>query len=393
MGKQKVKFVNYKKYQKGLKELFSFIQMEPENQTAVASSIIMKNGIILLSGVYGTGKTQLVNLIKKLFFSDGKGNYDYDYETCHQDLTAFDVLYHLDLAELQKGREIVHPKKMVSARMKFLNEIQRANPAFYNSMLSLLSERKITYRDEVFESPPYVFFMDRNPLDSGSTDIPKAFLDRIDIMINFSTIDIKKSINLLKVREKEYGMEWDSLETLVKDYMTSDMIEEIWYDVIKVGIDEKIQLLANFLIKSFSVCLKVDRSQINKYYLLDCDSCKFKGEICSHILEVPGVRGINSLLKFAQARAWLAKRESVDFKDLIFALPFILSHRVEIKKSELSLYENEYKWIKEKAIEEILMNKFENWQKIAEDYFNKEFNLIRISSKEDLVVRELLKEE
>ena len=393
MEKQKVKFVNHQKYHNGLKELFGFIQMEPENQTAIASSIIMKNGIILLNGVYGTGKTQLVNLIKKIFFSDGKGEYDYDYETCHQDLTAFDVLYHLDLAELQKGREIVHPKKMVSARMKFLNEIQRANPAFYNAMLSLLSERKITYRDKVFESPPYVFFMDRNPLDSGSTEIPKAFLDRVDIMINFSTIDIKKSLNLLKVREKDYGIEWDSLETLVEEHMTSDMIEEIWYDVIKVRIDEEVQLLANFLIKSFSVCMRADRSQINKYYLLDCESCKFKGEICSHILEVPGVRGINSLLKFSQARAWLAKRERVEFKDLIFALPYILAHRIEIKKEELSLYENEYKWIKEKAIGEILKNKFENWQKVAEDYFNNRFDLIKASAKEDLVVRELLKEE
>ena len=108
--------------------IFGVFQMaDPAIRRSLFASLLVENGTILLSGTYGTGKTQLVHLIRTILFSDDAGGFLYDYETCHQELTAFDVLYHLDLAELQRGREVVHPKAMVSARLKFITEIQRAS--------------------------------------------------------------------------------------------------------------------------------------------------------------------------------------------------------------------------------------------------------------------------
>ena len=128
----KPEFKYHKLYFEGLEDLFQIIQASPDNQSVLAASLIIKNGIVLLNGTYGTGKTQFVNMVKKIFFSDGKGGFDYDYETCNQDLTAFDVLYHLDLAELQNGKEIVYPKKIVSSRFKFLNEILTFSLVLYS---------------------------------------------------------------------------------------------------------------------------------------------------------------------------------------------------------------------------------------------------------------------
>ena len=384
-------FVHRDVYSRGLDQLFSLLRAPADTQTAVASSLLVRNGITLLSGSYGTGKTQLVNLIKRTFFRDAGDGYDFDYETCHQDLTAFDVLYHLDLAELGKGREVVHPKQFVLARLKFLNEIQRANPSLYNALLPLLSERTITYRDMVFSSPNFVLLMDQNPHDEASSEIPRAFYDRIDFIINLAAIDLADSRKLFHSRKQEYGIEWDTLEKISPGHVmkASDM-EDIWQDVIRVGIGEKEYLKAFFLLRSFSSCDKTDRSTTGKGFHLDCESCKFKAELCAHVIQVPGQRSLNSILKLSQARAWLAGRESVAFEDLLFSLPYSMAHRLIIKREELVTFENSFEWLKKRAIGEILRNKFDSWDKAADWFLSGETGKTKAAAREDLVLRDLL---
>jgi MoxR-like ATPase len=385
------KFVHRDLYRKGLKQLFSLLQAPPETETAIGAALIVRNGIILLSGSYGTGKTQLVNLIKKTFFDDGRGGYDFDYETCHQDLTAFDVLYHLDLAELGKGREVVHPKKFVLARLKFLNEIQRANPSLYNALLPLLGERTITYRDTVFSSPDFILLMDQNPHDEASSEIPRAFYDRVDFIIDLAAIDLEESRSLFQSRRRRDGFEWDNLEKIAKGHvMQASQVEEIWGDVLRVGIGEKEFLKAYFLLRSFSACVKTDRSLTGKLYHLDCESCKFKGEICYNVIQVPGQRALNSILKLSQARAWLAGRSRVAFDDLKFALPYSMAHRLVIKREELVAFENTFLWLKKRAIGEILENKFPSWEKAVDGYLKGDLAKARSAAREDLVLRDLL---
>lgn len=384
-------FVHRDVYIRGLDQLFSLLQAPADTQTAVAASLLVRNGIILLSGSYGTGKTQLVNLIKKTFFCDGNGDYDFDYETCHQDLTAFDVLYHLDLAELGKGREVVHAKRFVLARLKFLNEIQRANPSLYNALLPLLSERTITYRDMVFKSPDFVLLMDQNPHDEASSEIPRAFYDRIDFIINLAAIDLADSRMLFRKRKQEYGIEWDTLEKISSGHiMKAAEMEDIWGDVIRVGIGEKEYLLAFLLLRSFSACDKTDRSTTGKSFHLDCESCKFKGELCAHVIQVPGQRALNSILKLSQARAWLAGRDCIAFDDLLFALPYSMAHRLIIRREELVTSENSFEWLKKRAIGEILRNKFGSWDQAANRFLKGEIGATMAAAKEDLVLRDFL---
>jgi len=388
---EKPTFVYHNEYFEGMKYLFEFYQAEAETQTSISSAILVKNSITLLNGTYGTGKTQLVNLIKRLFFNSESGEYDYDYETCHQDLTAVDVLYHLDLAELQKGKEVVKPKKIVKARLKFLNEIQRANPTLYNSLLPLLSERIVTYRDEVFHSPDFIMLMDQNPYDSASSEIPRAFFDRIDFIIYLPTTDLESSVNIFNKRNLESGIQWDSLEVLVDhSILLSSQIDEIWKDVVKVRIPKKELLLANLLIGSFSACIKTDRSLTGKSFLLDYESCKYLGEVCSHLIQVPGFRAINSTLKLAQARAWLSKRGEICFEDLLFCLPYTLAHRLQIKREELALIENPFEWVKKKALGELLNTKYDSWMEAIDALEDNDIKKIKLIAQENLVVGNLI---
>ena len=64
----------------------------------------MRDAKVLLNGLHGTGKTQLVHLLRRVFFTGIDGAPDAGYVTCTQDLTPVDTLFHLDLAELMRGK-------------------------------------------------------------------------------------------------------------------------------------------------------------------------------------------------------------------------------------------------------------------------------------------------
>ena len=384
-------FSHHDDYFKGLAALFSLIQAPGDTQTAIGSAILVKNGITLLNGSYGTGKTQLVNLVKRIFFRHGQGEgYDFDYETCHQDLTAFDVLYHLDLAALQQGREEVHAKKIVSARFKFLNEIQRANPSLYNALLPLLSERRVTFRDMEFTSPDYILVMDQNPQDAASSEIPRAFFDRIDFMINMAAIDMRQSRILLERRTTTEGIEWGSLEEFTNHVLSSEQMAAIWEDVRRVAVAEREALLGSFLVNSFGVCVNADRSLAAEEFHLDCENCKYKGEVCRGVKTVPGQRALNSLFKLSQARAWMSRRGAVAFDDLVFSLPYVLAHRLELRHDEQAVYENSFHWLRKKALTEVLVNKFDSWRKVLDEADKGEWDEAEKVAREDLVVARFL---
>jgi MoxR-like ATPase len=105
---------------------------------------------------------------------------------------------------------------------------------------------------------------------------------------------------------------------------------------------------------------------------------------------VPGQRALNSILKLSQARAWLAGRDRIVFDDLRFALPYSMAHRLIIKREELVAFENGFEWLKKRALDEILQNKFESWDEAADRFLRGQPGKTKSAAKEDLVLRELL---
>ena len=292
-------FTHHEAIHDGFEALFDVFQLsDPEMKRCLFSTLLVKNALTLLSGTYGTGKTQFVHLVRKMFFSDGEGNYDYDFETCHQDLTAFDVLYHLDLAELQQGEEVVHPKDMVTARLKFFNEIQRASPTFFNALLPFFAEYRITYRDYVFDIPGSVCIMDRNPQDASSGEIPEAFMDRVDFSFDIPAIHLDEMMTLQDIRRRgEDKYHWGDLEDLVDPVVTVDQLTDVWDDVERVDIPRRARILGGMLTDALRLCIVTDRSTARKDFDLECETCQFYGEICSHLLKLPGQRITNSMFR------------------------------------------------------------------------------------------------
>jgi len=370
--------------------LFGLFQLaDPEMRKNLFAAVLVENSIILLTGTYGTGKTQFVNLVKKVMFSDGKGGYLYDYETCHQELTAFDVLYHLDLAELQKGKEVVHPKSMITARLKFFNEIQRAGTGFFNTLLPLLSEHRLTYRDYVFEVPDFVCIMDRNPVDAGSSDIPEAFLDRIDFGFEIPAIYLEEFLDLQGLRRQKHGFHWDGLEDMAQSIVTFNNLAEVWTDVKRVDIPDRIALLAGMISDTFRLCIMTERSIARMEYDLLCNNCQFQGEICSHLMKVPGQRMTNSMLRLSQALAWMDGAREVTINHVLSSLPWAIPHRLSLRPEELRKQPNEQAWVRETALGEIIRPKLPFWERALKAFYEGKQTELEKLGENDLVVREL----
>lgn len=370
--------------------LFRIFQLpDPPIRRAFFAGLLVENAIILLSGTYGTGKTQLVQLVKKLLFSDGQGGYAYDWESCHQELTAFDVLYHLDIAELQRGREVVHPKAMITARLKFLNEIQRANPGLFNALLPLLAERKLTYRDVEFEVPPFVCIMDRNPLDTGSSEVPEAFLDRVDFAFDIPAAHLEETMRVQELRRTADGYHWGNLEDLVQPAVKFAELAEVWKDVQRVDIPAHGLMLAGMLTDALRLCIATERSNARPDFDLKCAECQFQGEICSHLLKVPGMRVTNSLLRLAQAMAWLDGLSAVADDHLLDAFPWCLPHRVYLRPEELRSSPSVETWLREVAIKELLRDKIPSWKNALASYQQRDRDVLMEAGTNDLVIREL----
>jgi MoxR-like ATPase len=371
-------------------KIFSIFQMaDPSIRRSLFASLLVENATVLLSGTYGTGKTQLVNLIRTVLFSDGEGGYLFDYETCHQELTAFDVLYHLDLAELQKGREIIHPKAMIGARLKFLNEIQRANTSFFNALLPLLSEHRVTYRDIVFETPDFLCIMDRNPLDAASSEIPEAFMDRIDFSFEIEAVHLEETLRLQEIRRGENGIHWGGLEELVEPVLTFAKLEEVWQDVKRISIPDDTAMLAGMVSDALRLCIAAERSTARLDFDLNCRDCQFQAEICSHLLKVPAQRVTNSIFRLSQAIAWLNHESSVSDQHILAALPWCLAHRLNLRPEEYRKKPNAQAWVRETAIGEILRPKLPFWQRARQAYNDRDIDQLASMSENDLVVREL----
>jgi hypothetical protein len=396
-------FAHHEKVLAGFEDLFAWFQT-PDIivENLIKCATLARNSVILLSGTYGTGKNQLVSLIRHLFFcrdsdatgqpADRNGRYDAWKVTCSQDITPHDVLYYLDLGRLQQGVESVTPRPLVGARLKYINEVQRATPLLHNALLSLLSEHEVTYRDQIFSSPDFICFLDRNPEDTGSDRIPGAFLDRVDCSIEIPAIGFDGAMTLQARKLSSGHAQWDDLTMSIEPRCTPEMMAVVWDDVLRVDVPERVLALANMVGFSFRVCVAADRTVVHPDFRLDCSRCEFKAEICSHVEgPPPAYRFIESGLRIAQARAWLNGKSVVAPEDFYFALPFVAGHRVKLRPELRGQYAHAQEWIMDDAWQTI-RRKLPTWTEaldMALDGGRDQMARLHDIARNDLVVREL----
>lgn len=381
-------FIHHEEYTQGINRVFSLFLAREDVKRFLSAVLIIKNAKIFLSGGYGSGKNTFVEIAAKTFFGDDLG-----IVRCHQELTTFDILWNINITRTLEGKaNAVTPRPLIVAPFKYLNEVQRLNTQCQNALLNVLTDKTVAFGDTVAETPDYVCFLDRNPHDIGTQGMVKALLDRIDFYLDVEYLGMKHSMELLQTKFK--GKQVDDLRNLAEPVLDTLQMKEIWKDVEKVTVSDENIMKVSMTSMLLRKCIRVDRSVTSARFRVICEGCPYNGQPCSKQERPVGQRWVDSLVKLGKACAWLDKRTEVTFEDLLWGIPRVLPHRLDLKQNVFVKFANENEWMIQDFLP-MVKSKLEMWDQSIPAFYkakqgdSKALEMLQVNAEKCLAVREL----
>ncbi len=156
---------------------------------------------ILLEGVPGLGKTQLIRTLADVL------DLEFSRIQFTPDLMPSDIVGTDILEENEDGRrQFRFQKGPVFANLVLADEINRATPKTQSAMLEAMQEKTVTVAGRNYKlTPPFFVLATQNPLEmDGTYPLPEAQLDRFmfKVDVRFPTVD-----NLMTIIERTTGVD------------------------------------------------------------------------------------------------------------------------------------------------------------------------------------------
>ena len=251
---------------------------------------ILTDGNVLLEGVPGLGKTQLVKAISKVL------NLSFQRIQFTPDLMPADVTG-TNLIIRENDRNIFQFEKgPVFANLVLADEINRATPKTQSALLEAMQEKTVTVGKSTYELPqPFMVLATQNPIENeGTYPLPEAQLDRFLFKLNvqFPTLEELKEIMEITVTNKKV-----ELETV----LTKEEILEMRHLIKDMPMAEPVKDYALSLIVATHREVP-NASETAKKYIANGAS----------------PRGAQAIFRTARARALLEGRMNVSFEDIDF---------------------------------------------------------------------------
>ena len=251
-------------------------------------------GHILIEDVPGVGKTTLAaSLSKAVGLKCNRAQFTPDVTA--SDITGFNMYNRkTDSFEYREG--------LAMCNVLLADEINRTSPKTQSSLLEAMEERRVTVDGVVYPLPdPFLVIATQNPGGFvGTYPLPEAQLDRFLMKLSIGYPDEKSEIELLKERKTSNPL--DS----VKVVASADDIRDIRSYCSEVFITNTVY--------SYIVAL-VSKTRSIKYLELGASP-----------------RASLSLMKAAQATAFIKKRDYVLPEDVNLVFKNVISHRLVIKQ-------------------------------------------------------------
>lgn len=145
-----------------------------EELTRLLVTALLARGHVLLEGLPGLGKTELVKALSRLL------GLDFRRLQFTPDLLPGDVTGGHILEEDEHGRRLVFHPGPVFTNLLLADEINRASPKTQSSLLEAMQERRVTVLGETRElDTPFLVLATQNPIElEGTYPLPEAQLDR-----------------------------------------------------------------------------------------------------------------------------------------------------------------------------------------------------------------------
>ncbi len=173
-------------------------------QEALVDAVIvglLSRGHLLLEGLPGLGKTELVKgLAKALTMESRRVQFT-------PDLLPGDITGNPILQEVEGRRQFVFQPGPLFANIVLADEINRASPKTQSALLEAMQERRVTVMGESHILPdPFFVLATQNPIElEGTYPLPEAQLDRFLFKLEVT----RNPANVLQkiVQNREIGIE------------------------------------------------------------------------------------------------------------------------------------------------------------------------------------------
>ncbi|MBP2239823.1 MoxR-like ATPase [Cytobacillus eiseniae] len=256
-------------------------------------SAILSGGHVLLEGVPGTGKTQMVRTLASLLGGDFS-RIQFTPDLLPSDITG-STIYNM------KENTFQTLKGPVFTNILLADEINRTPAKTQAALLEAMEEKQVTIQGETYQLPDMFFVVaTQNPIEfEGTYPLPEAQQDRFlfKLHINFPTFEEEKNI-IQQVIEKNFEK---NLETSV---LSINAFLSIRKEIEKVTIGENV---IDYMMKI------VRRTR-------ESESIRFGASTRAGI----------SIGKAAQAWAYLAGRDYVTPDDVKLVAKPALRHRIQL---------------------------------------------------------------
>ena len=254
---------------------------------------LLAGGHVLLEDVPGVGKTMMVRALSKSLGASFKRI------QFTPDLLPSDVI----------GVSIYNPKTLqfefrpgpIVGNVVLADEINRTSPKTQSALLESMEEGSITVDGETIQLPkPFFVMATQNPIEyEGTYPLPEAQLDRFLLKIKMGYPTKQEEIEVLRRMEKTLPIEQ------IDAVLTIEQLMDLQRQVKEVHVEDNI--------KEYIVSIAQQTRHHNQVYL--------------------GVspRASISLMKAAQAYAFMKDRNYVIPDDVQYLVKFVFGHRIILK--------------------------------------------------------------
>ena len=272
---------------------------------------MLAGGNVLLEGVPGLGKTQLVKTISQVLGLEF-GRIQFTPDLMPADVTGTNMILQ------EAGQNVFRFEKgPVFANLLLADEINRATPKTQSALLEAMQEGTVTVGKETYPLPqPFLVLATQNPIENeGTYPLPEAQLDRflMKLLVEFpSEADLKRIVAITVGGEKPELQCCMSGEELL---LAREIIREI-------PMSESVENYALHLVVSTHPELAGtgDIPEVTQRYI-ECGASP---------------RAAQAIIMTARARAFLDGRMNVSYEDINYVAYPTLRHRLMLNYEAVS---------------------------------------------------------
>ncbi len=262
---------------------------------------LFANGHVLLEGVPGLGKTQLIHTLSEAL-SLSFNRIQFTPDMMPSDITGTMLL----IEDAQGRKQFEFQQGPIFAQIILADEINRATPRTQSALLEAMQERTVSVARTSYKlAEPFCVLATQNPIEmDGTYRLPEAQLDRFLFKLQITFPDEDELGEILRRTTSE-------VETSIKKISDTETIQSMRQLVRRVLIAEHVERYIIKLIRATHPN-NPDSPEMTRQYV----------ELGTSI------RGLQAITLTAKIKALLDERYNVAFEDVqSVALP-ALRHRI-----------------------------------------------------------------